>query len=340
MANGILSRGRYKKVSDDKLIKHVLSTITGLQSDKGLFVAAGGKSHYSKQCWLRDCLYALLCFESVGDEKQVQKTYTGLFNIFFEHEHKIDWAIIEPPAESWKYIHARYDPETLAEIDEPWGNKQNDAVGLFLFKAASRPDLSNDQLRVIQKLVFYLNAIKYWERPDNGMWEEHEEVHMASVGACVAGLKKAAEVVCVPELLIKKGQDALLLGLVDVVPDLSLLSLVYPLGIVGGDDAQRIVSLVDSLVRTRGVIRYVDDLYYNVNGEAEWPLGLAWLAVTAKRAGLLKQSKKYLSMAMTCLNEYGELPELYYSGKPVANENVPLVWAQSLLVVALKEVGT
>jgi hypothetical protein len=37
------------------------------------------------------------------------------------------------------------------------------------------------------------------------------------------------------------------------------------------------------------------------------------------------------------LNNKGELPELYYANSDVHNENTPLGWGQSLLVVAMSE---
>jgi hypothetical protein len=37
------------------------------------------------------------------------------------------------------------------------------------------------------------------------------------------------------------------------------------------------------------------------------------------------------------VNEKGELPELYYANSGVHNENTPLGWGQSLLVVAMTQ---
>src|SRR3989338_11689602 len=89
----------------------------------------------------------------------------------------------------------------------------NNAIGALLFKIAELldkklPVLRNlDDYRIIQKLVFYLESIEYWHDKDNGMWEEYEEIHASSVGACLAGLKAIAKIVDVPAELIKKGED-------------------------------------------------------------------------------------------------------------------------------------
>src|SRR3989338_3943227 len=105
----------------------------------------------------------------------------------------------------------------MEEIPGEWGNKQNDAIGAVLFKIGEleskgvRIIRNISDTRILQKLVRYLEAIEYWHDKDNGMWEENEEVHASSVGACVAGLKEIRKVdgVEVPEWLIRKGEETL-----------------------------------------------------------------------------------------------------------------------------------
>jgi GH15 family glucan-1,4-alpha-glucosidase len=60
---------------------------------------------------------------------------------------------------------------------------------------------SDDDRRIVQKLVWYLSTLEYWHDPDSGMWEEDQEVHASSVGACVAGLEsiKRVDGIEVPE---------------------------------------------------------------------------------------------------------------------------------------------
>ncbi len=42
------------------------------------------------------------------------------------------------------------------------------------------------------RFVKYLKAVKYWEAPDKGHWEETTgRGRLSSVGSCVAGLKAA-----------------------------------------------------------------------------------------------------------------------------------------------------
>lgn len=46
--------------------------------------------------------------------------------------------------------------------------------------------------------------IEYWHKEDNGMWEDYEDIHISSVGVCLAKLIKTRKVVDVPRYLIDK----------------------------------------------------------------------------------------------------------------------------------------
>ena len=52
--------------------------------------------------------------------------------------------------------------------------------------------------------------------------------------------------------------------------DLAQLFLIYPMNLLTGPQKQIILNNIEkNLLRENGVIRYLDDIYYNVNGEAE-----------------------------------------------------------------------
>jgi phosphorylase kinase alpha/beta subunit len=313
----------------------------------GLFAAAAKTetTGYNK-AWIRDNIYTTLGLEAAHDIRTLIKTYHALLNIFKKHTYKIDWMIKQPqPKHAFRYIHARYNPETLEEIHEEWGNKQNDAIGAVLFKVGDLTKkgvkiLRDEQdLKILQKLVDYLKAIEYWHDTDNGMWEENEEIHASSIGACVAGLKAVQDIVDVPTELIRKGEETLK----TLLPresntkevDLALLSLQYPYNILTKEQRTKILKNVEEkLVRERGVIRYPGDKYYNTNGEAEWTMGFPWLAIIYKIIGDEKKHQHYLAKTKQALNKQGELPELYYAKSREHNENTPLAWAMSLMTVA------
>lgn len=305
---------------------------------------ASVKTGYNK-AWLRDNIYESLGFEAVKNKKKLVRIYHALLDILLKHEYKIDCAIKEKPKYSYQYIHARYNPENFEEFWEEWGNKQNDAIGALLFKIGDLEEKgiklirnSND-LRILQKLVFYLASIEYWHDKDNGMWEENEEVHASSVGACVAGLKKIGKIVDVPDGLIEKGEETLR----NLLPresetketDLALLSLIYPYSIVDEEIKKKILENIENkLLREKGIIRYLGDKYYNQGLESSWTMGFPWLAIIYKQMKNPAKYAFYMRKSLEIINEKGEMPELYIMDK-VPNENTPLGWGQSLLVVAL-----
>lgn len=334
-------------------IRH-LKILKSLQYKSGLFAASKPTDNtgYDKS-WLRDNFYETIAFEIIGAYKVVEVTYRAILNIFLKHEEKIDYAISNKPTQAFEYIHARFHPETFNEFWEEWGNKQNDAIGCILFKIGELYTNKNikiikteDDLRIVNKLVKYLASIEYFSDTDSGMWEEDEELHASSVGACVAGLKAISKVpgVSVPPQLIAKGEQTLN----TLLPreskkkfvDLALLSLIWPYNIVSKEQEDAILQNVEyHLLRKRGVIRYKGDHYYNKNQdnnseEAEWTFGLAWLCIIYQKRGEYSKAEEVLNNLIAIDTQKG-MPELYFSNSPEYNPNTPLGWSESLFLVAL-----
>ncbi|MCM2325487.1 MAG: glycoside hydrolase family 15 protein [Candidatus Woesearchaeota archaeon] len=341
-----------------ELMKQHLGILKNLQYESGLFAASKKESStgYNKS-WLRDNFYECLAFEVIGDWDTVGKTYEALLKIFLKHEYKIDHAISQKPKFKHEYIHARFDPKNFDEFWEDWGNKQNDSIGAILFRIGElehhhkRSILRTpDQVRIVNKLVKYLASIEYWHDLDSGMWEEDEEVHASSVGACVAGLKAISRLkdIDVPDELIRHGEETLN----HLLPreskkkfvDLSLLSLIFPYDIVTPKQRDEILTNVEYLLlKKMGVIRYKNDHYYNKNPdgyseEAEWTFGLSWLAIIYERMGNRKKAEKFIERMMKTQTESG-IPELFFSNSKKFNENNPLGWSESLFIVALHEMN-
>ncbi len=338
-----------------ELLNEHIKILSGLQYESGLFSASKKEvgTGYDK-AWLRDNFYECLAFEVLGDLETVQKTYRAILDIFKKHESKIDYAISKKPEHTYQYIHPRYHPETFDEYWEEWGNKQNDSIGCILFKVGELEKKEkgilikdeNDR-RIIQKLVWYLSTLEYWHDPDSGVWEEDQEVHASSVGACLAGLKEIQHVegvVVSPELIVR-GEEAL----AQLLPresdrkfvDLALLSLIWPYHVTTDTQTEDILKNVEyHLLKERGVIRYKGDHYYNKNPdgwseEAEWTFGLSWLAIIYDKIGDRAKAESFLSMAEKAVTQDGVLPELYFSNSSTYNENTPLGWSESLFIVAL-----
>lgn len=330
-------------------MKHLTNSIQilkTLQHPSGLFRAAPSQSTGYHRAWIRDTIYQALALEK-HDLSSAMKAYHALLDVLLKHEYKINWAIKEKPNAAFKYIHARYDPQTFDEIPEEWGNKQNDAIGALLFAVGNLEakgikvlrNIKDD--RIVQKLIFYLGKVEYWHDKDNGMWEEYEEVHASSVGACVAGLKAMQELLYVPEEYIQKGESALqqLLPRESATKevDLALLSLIYPYKIVDEKMVTIILENVErELVKEKGIIRYKNDQYYFDNGEAQWTFGFPWLAIIYRELGNTEKYKYYVQKTMDVMTENGELPELYLAESKSANENTPLGWSQGMALLAME----
>ena len=326
-----------------------IKTLKKLQHDTGLFSASHKNVATGYHlAWIRDNVYMSLGLEAIKDSRSLRRLYHALLDILLKHEYKIDYAILEKPKHAHQYIHARYDPVTKEEINGHWGNKQNDAIGALLFKIGDLEGKgikiikNENDLRIIKKLADYLESIEYWHDKDNGMCEENEEVHASSIGACVAGLKKISKIVPVKKNLIEKGQAALnkLLPRESEAKetDLALLSLIYPYNIVNVNQRNKILKNVETkLLREKGLIRYTGDRYYNKNGEAQWTMGLPWLAIIYKQLKNPAKYAFYMRKSVEAMNEKGELPELYYANSNEHNENTPLAWSQALFVAGLRD---
>ena len=347
------------KVTYDDLITQHMRILSSLQYSSGLFAASKKdvETGYDK-AWLRDNFYECLAFEMLGDWETVRKTYKAVLDIFRKHEYKIDFAISRKPEHRYQYIHPRYHPETFDEFWEEWGNKQNDAIGAILFNIGRLEHVrgikvieDEKDLKIVQKLVNYLQSIEYWHDPDSGMWEEDEEIHSSSIGACVAGLKIVDRFtdVNVPKELIKKGEKALRRQLPREsnrkFVDLALLSLIWPYEVTTKKETEEILENVEyHLVKNMGVIRYKNDYYYNKNSdgyseEAEWTFGFSWLAIIYERLKDIEKAEYYIKKAKDTLNAHGEIPELYFSHTSKHNENSPLGWSESLFVIALYDMN-
>lgn len=72
------------------------------------------------------------------------------------------------------------------------------------------------------------------------------------------------------------------------------------------------------------------------NGEAEWPLGLVWLAIASKVAGRGERAARYLDAADSLRLPDNSFPELYHRdfGEFQPNPNSPLGWAHALYIIA------
>ncbi len=348
------------------MVEKHLGILNSLKSKSGLFLASPTIETGYHKAWLRDNFYESISFETVQDWESVRGIYSSLLDIFKKYEKKIDKAIKQKPKYARQYIHARYDPITFNEFSGRWGNRQNDAVGCVLFKIGDLEKKGKSVLRdkkdreIVQKLVNYLASVEYWHDKDSGMWEENEEIHSSSIGACVAGLQMMKNIsgIKVPKKLIEKGKSALnkLLPRESKTKsvDLALLSLIWPYSLTTKRQTETILKNVESrLLRERGVIRYEGDLKnvepfsvrkkekINCKGdgcphrEGEWTFGLSWLAIIYNKIGDEKKSEYFLEKVIADVYKNGKMPELYYADTGHPDANIPLGWSESLFITAI-----
>lgn len=332
--------------------------LESLRLDNGLYLASSSSDY--NFVWLRDSFYEVMPYLN-KDDGVYEGTYHAILDILNEYSWKFDTCSIAKPYHAFEYIHPRYlasGKESHAE----WGNCQHDAVGAILFgiaqgEKAGKIILRNKQdFDTVQNIVFYLHLCRYWEDPDNGMWEEGRELHASSIGACVAGLKAIKEYITVSDVLIKRGEDALAKLLPMESPtkknDLAQLSLIYPYNVLDRETSWQILLGIErNLLRENGVIRYHSDSYYNsadvdnrysnpefyLGKEAEWTFGLPWLALCHMELGSHDTAREYLERTEKVMLENGALPELYYANSDEYNGNCPLGWSNALYIVAKEQ---
>lgn len=313
--------------------------------------------------WIRDTIYALLAFEAVGDIARLRAGVHALLDrVLLRWAYKLDWRIVHGlPAEEFEYLHPRYGPEGQEILSELWGLRQDDAIGLAIWALSRWQErfevLRNDHqdFHLIQKLVWYCDAIDVPHVPDSGIWEEEEEptraVHLSSIGAVAAGLTGAARIGVkdVPERLAMDtvAQIERLAGRESSHhdTDLALLTLVWPLGDdvpIPRSEQREIVERVErELLGTRGVVRYRNDAYNACHGASpDWTMGLGFLALAWHALGEHDRAMPYLHRLESTATETGELAEAWcHDPAHDRRFNSPLCWSHALHVVAAVLVG-
>ncbi len=315
-----------------------------------------------RNVWIRDTVYTLLAFESVGDIDRLREgVYALLDRVLLRWAYRLDWRIVEGvPEHDIEYLHPRFQPDGSEVPGELWGLRQDDSVGLALWALGRWQErfgiFRNDyeDFHLLQKLVWYLDRIDHPHVADAGIWEEEgptKAVHLSSVAAVAAGLTQAARIGVkdIPErlqrdtvatLLAMGGRESRHHG-----TDLALLSLLWPLG----DDlplpraSQReIVGRVEhELLGTRGVVRYVGDTYHSCGDQPpEWTMGLGFLALAWNALGEGEHAVWYERRLQSAATPSGELPESWCHD-PGHEEyyNSPLCWSHALHVIVSAELG-
>ena len=271
----------------------------------GLFSAASTESstEYTgyQAVWVRDNIHvahALYHWGTPAEKQTAVRTIVSLADFFVKELDAFKNVVNagRAPKDQMARPNIRFKGQTLERIDQEWNHAQNDALGYFLWffcKVVEDKLLQpNSQYgELLNFLVFYLDAIEYWQDEDSGHWEESAKIEASSIGAVVAGLKAMKRLLVsdrnfanslgiyrgktvTPNLLdhlIANGEAALR----EILPwesrqpnkerryDSALLFLIYPLQVVSDEQASQIVTdVVGNLQGEYGISRYQNDSFW------------------------------------------------------------------------------
>lgn len=298
----------------------------------GLFPAAviREETQYTgyEQVWIRDNIYVAYAHYAIGRLDIAITILNSLVRYFRKYRKKFELIIASPSIANnvMKRPHVRFSGEKLEEINEKWSHAQNDALGYFLWLYCKLlneglSDLgSNADILVLFPL--YFNAITYWKDQDSGHWEEERKISASSIGTVKAGLKEMRKSIKLKRLdslvykdksvdlefidiLIQKGEQALN----EILPfeceesrlknrryDSALLFLIYPLKVVDGFMADRIVKdVIDNLQSAYGIKRYLLDSFWAANYKKRVPIEKRTIDVSedmSSRNSLIQEGKE------------------------------------------------
>lgn len=352
------------------------------------YTAEDGSGDAYNVYWIRDIMFATYANEYLGCFDRMVESLRLVLDIFKRYHHRIIKASIVKPdimTQRGLFMPARVHPTTLETITDDWGHHQLDVFGLFMYKMG---DLirkgygfrfTSEDFTLISHIRNYIFNMGF--EPDFGVWEEGPESHASSFGAVLGGLmmwfdqgfydykyKQKIEIghmVPVSERMVADGFAALM----ELLPresvsrpyDLAQLSLIWPYNIVDHETKLMVLHNIEThLVGVHGVRRYPGDVYCGKGlsvhqGEtAQWPLGLAWLAIDyakmaekeydfdagrqrihlswERREEFFSRAVEYFARLERAMTPEGYVPEMYV-GTHVGH-NTPLAWAQSFHIIA------
>ncbi len=349
----------------EMILKHMES----LRLSNGAFIASPTPDYSA--LWIRDHLYMTFSYFYLGAD-YLEKLVQGIqlvFNIFHTHRHKLERIL---PARDqygklivYELINAKYEPMTLNEVTRDWGHHQLDMLGLFLYIVAyldfQNITVSRDRKdrEILQLIVWYLGNIRYWEEPDNGIWEECIIKRSSSIGSVVAGLKyieRQGLNVVVPTQLISLGENELH----RILPyesrdncgipqhnhdcDAAQLFLIWPFHVLDREMTDTILSRIikghmtdrgifHRLVQPHGINRYWGDGYYlSKNGiSAQWQLDFLFSIIYAQLNDY-ENAVYWFNRGSSRITADYCITEAYTNDKP--NNHTPLGWMHALALIA------
>lgn len=276
-------------------------TFSAKPLESGLFPATGltERTSYTgyRNVWVRDNIYLSYSYYVAGQPDIAVRNVRALMAYFSKYNWRFE-DVIEGkanPDNAMERPHIRFDGTNLEEITQEWNHAQNDALGYFLWffcrlANTNALDVQVGDLGTIALFAHYFQAIRYWDDADSGHWEEEKKLAASSLGVVVAALEELTHLIARDpcgthcaykdrvvdtrflDELINKGKKALdsILPWECVAPlshqrryDSALLFLIYPLRIVEGEMADRILAdVIGNLEGDYGFRRYLGDSFW------------------------------------------------------------------------------
>lgn len=218
---------------------------------------------------------------------------------------------------------------------------------------------------------FVLPCYDLWE--ERCVLPEHKGFHTYSLAMCIAGLRAAVDMlgkkkkwlqaekqmsnaftqICsnstksIPRTFRKEVKNRKI-KTADLLPDTSLLGLVYPSGILEPLD-EKIKTTVLQIIKTNmtnggGLFRYPADRYcggvrkgwVTLTGAGTWPLLSFWMSVYYSMCGDEKNAKKFFDQPLGRTDKY--IPEQIFEDKSRKSIS-PLLWSHAMFVIAARYLG-
>ena len=384
---------QFHSLSLEKRIQASYNILEQLRRPNGGYVASpytadDGSGDAYNVYWIRDIMFATYANEYLGCFDKMVESFRLVMDIFKRfHTRIIRASVIKPHVLDQRglFLPARVHPTSLETITDDWGHHQLDMFGLFMYKTGDLIKkgygfrFRSEDFALIGHIRNHIFNMGF--EADFGVWEEGPEEHSSSYGAVLGGLMmwfdqgfydykyrskiNISDFMPVSERMINNGIASLKRLLPAESPsrpyDLAQLSLIWPYNIVDFEMKQLILQNVETkLLGRRGVRRYPHDKYCGKglvphDGEtAEWPLGLAWLAICyaklaehgadfdenrtpipftwTQRENYFERALQYFMQLERNMTTEGFVPEMYVGNQ--MGHNTPLAWAQSFHIIA------
>lgn len=328
----------------------LLKNIKALHHPSGAFSAALGE-HYVEYTWWRDNFYINLPFLK-HDPELYKSNYHKYLDVLkgYERDYSkfsslIKYPVIKP-GEEWRLLQPRVYAHDFSENhSEPWGWVQFDSwgyilIGIYLGEEQGLHIIRDESDReIVQMFIDSMIAIDIVNTKDSSQWEERIAHNSTSLGICIKGFEYMQQLgFNIPHTYLNYARDTLEDRLpheaADRGVDMGLLFLPY-LNITDEITSKYIIQKVEiKLLRKYGVIRYIDDAYYNDgNGEMQWSMGLLYLGLDYYKLGYIETARYYLDRCMDLYSD-GHIAEgKFTDGRN--NPNVDLGWSMALAVLLL-----